>query len=58
MSKTISFGEFDTQAAGYLSNLVHELLIEKDIKPASFSFSVEVTYDEVEKEVIDESRVQ
>ena len=50
MSKTISFGEFDTQAAGYLSTLVHELLIEKDIEPASFSFSVEVTYEEVENE--------
>ena len=50
MSKTISFGECDTQAAGYLSTLVHELLIEKDIEPASFSFSVEVTYDEVEDE--------
>ena len=36
MSKAISFGEFDTQAAGYLSTLVHELLIEKDIEPASF----------------------
>jgi len=50
MSKTISFGEFDAQANGYLSALVHELLIEKDIEPASFSFSVEVTYDEVKDE--------
>ena len=50
MSKAISFGEFDTQAAGYLSTLVHELLVEKDIEPASFSFSVEVTYEEVEDE--------
>ena len=50
MSKAISFGEFDTQAARYLSELVHELLVEKDIEPASFSFSVEVTYDEVEDE--------
>ena len=50
MSKTISFGDFDAQANGYLSTLVHELLVEKDIEPASFSFSVEVTYEEVEDE--------
>ena len=48
MSKSISFGEFDAQARDYLSELVHELLLEKDIEPASFSFSVEVKYEEVE----------
>ena len=53
MSKTISFGDFDAQANGYLSALVHELLIEKDIEPASFSFSVEVTYEEVEADADD-----
>ena len=46
MSKTISFGEFDAHANGYLSQLVDELLREKGIKPASFGYRIEVDYTE------------
>lgn len=48
MSKTISFGEFDAHANGYLSQLVDDLLREKGIEPASFGYSIEVDYTEVE----------
>ena len=48
MSKSISLGEFDAHANGYLSQLVDELLREKDIEPASFSYSIEVDYTEVD----------
>jgi len=44
MSKDVSFGEFDGDANEYLSQLVDELLREKGIEPASFSYSIEVTY--------------
>ena len=46
MSKTISFGEFDAHANGYLSQLVDELLREKGIEPASFGYRIEVEYTE------------
>ena len=48
--KTISFGEFDAHANGYLSQLVDDLLREKGIEPASFGYSIEVDYTEVEDE--------
>ena len=47
-TKSISFGEFDAHANGYLSELVDDLLREKDIEAGSFSFSIEVDYTEVE----------
>ena len=50
MTKTISFGEFDAHANGYLSQLVDDLLREKGIEPASFGYSIEVDYTEVEDE--------
>jgi hypothetical protein len=43
-TKQISFGEFDNQASDYLSELVSELLLEKDIYTDSFAFSIEVEY--------------
>ena len=46
--KDISFGEFDNSATKYLSELVAELLLEKGIDAASYSFSIDVTYLEIE----------
>ena len=48
--KDISFGEFDSHATEYLTELVAELLWEKGIDAASYSFSVDVTYLEIENE--------
>ena len=45
-TKSISFGEFDSHATEYLYQLVGELLRDKGIEPASFSFSIEVDYSE------------
>ena len=45
-TKSISFGKFDSHAAEYVSELVGELLRDKGIEPASFSFSIEVDYTE------------
>ena len=46
--KTISFGEFDSQARSFLSELVHEKLQDEGINPGSFSYSIEVDYSEQE----------
>ena len=46
--KEISFGEFDNSATEYLSELVHELLLEKGIDTTSYSFGIDVTYLEIE----------
>ena len=48
--KEISFGEFDNSATEYLSELVHELLLEKGIDTTSYSFGIDVTYLEIENE--------
>ena len=48
LTKQISLGEFDNQASDYLSELVSELLLEKDIYTDSFAFSIEVEYMERE----------
>ena len=45
-TKSISFGEFDSHATEYVSELVGELLRDKGVEPASFSFSIEVDYTE------------
>jgi len=50
MSKDVSFGEFDKMTTEYLSELVLELLEEKGIDAASYSFSIDVTYWGVEDE--------
>jgi len=48
--KEVSFGEFDEMTTEYLSELVLELLEEKGIDATSYSFSIDVTYWEVEDE--------
>ena len=48
--KTISFGEFDAHANGYLAELVDDLLREKGISPDSFAYTIEVDYTEIEDE--------
>lgn len=41
---SIRFGEFDRDAAQYLTELVAELLADEGIESESFSFAVDVTY--------------
>ena len=50
LNKKVSFGEFDNRATEYIGELVQELLSEKGINPASYTFSIEVEYAEVEDE--------
>ena len=48
-TKTISLCEFDKHAKEYLHELIHECLLENGIKPGSFSYSIEVDYEQGEE---------
>jgi hypothetical protein len=48
VSKTIVLNDFDKEASNYLSQLVWDKLAEKGISPTSFTFSIEVDYQEQE----------
>jgi hypothetical protein len=49
-TKTISLNEFDTHDHAVMSELIDYTLRAKGIEPASFDYSIEVDYTEVEDE--------
>lgn len=49
-TKTLSIGSFnDKKAREYISELIYEELVEREINFSSYSFSIEVTYVEGEE---------
>ena len=48
VSKTIVLNDFDKEASNYLSQLVWDQLAKQGISPTSFSFSIEVNFQEQE----------